>query len=178
MKRLTFTLIALLLTAAPAFAQFGAITPAGLLSNTTLNGRISATATTLVLTSASASSGSTFGAPAVGQCIYIDLELMTITAAASTTFTVRRGTTHRAAHANSAIVLTGPCNQFRASDPPGISSGNNDCTQFVLPWVNANTGDSWWCDLQRPADAVAGGGWSVTSTIQKQGVAGSRRLAQ
>lgn len=179
MKRITcilFGLLALLVAPTATWAQ--AVSPAGLLSNTTLSGRIDSTQTTLVLASASASSGSTFGAPAAGQCLYIDLELMTIVSMSSTTATVRRGTLNRAPHANAAIIVTGPCNQFRQANPTTLASGNNDCTQYVLPWINVVTGDSWWCDLQRPQDNVAGGGWSVTNTIMRNGTAGSRRVAQ
>ena len=178
MKRYIYArigLLALLLVTlvAPLRAN---VSPAGLLSNTTLNGAITSTQTTLVLTSASASSGSTFGAPAANQCLYIDLELMIIRSVSSTTMTVTRGTRNRSAHATSAIVLTGPCAEFKAADPPTLV-GNQDCTLFVLPWVNATTGDSWWCDLQTVGQGV-GGEWSVTNPVARNGTAGSRRVAQ
>lgn len=177
---------ALVLLPQPGFSQ-AAISPAGLLSNTTLNGAISATQTTLVLTSASASSGSSFGAPAAGQCLYIDRELMRIVSMSSTTATVQRniaaGPSGTAAgpHATLAIILTGPCNGnqggFMRSDPPNLG-GNQDCTQFVLPWVNVNTGDSWWCELAAGPSGFALGSWSVTNTSTRQGSAGSRRVGQ
>ena len=179
MKRYTYSLIgllALLLAAPPAWA----VTPAGLLNNTTLSGSINSTQTTLVLASASASSGSTFGAPAAGQCLYIDLEMMRIQSISSTTATVQRGTRNRSAHLTAAIILTGPCGEFKVADPPALV-GNQDCSLYVLPWVNQITGDSWWCDLQiigNGAGIAVGGSWTVTNVVGRQGNAGSRRVAQ
>src|SRR3990167_5248499 len=99
-RRVVFIASALaLLAPSGAWAQGGSVAPGGYLSSTTLNGAISATQTTLVLTSASALAGSTFGAPAANQCLYIDLEMMRIVSMSSTTATVRRGTTHRSTHA-------------------------------------------------------------------------------
>lgn len=179
MKRINLPLVGLLAfllvwSGAPLSA---AITPGGLLSNTTLSVAINSTQTTLVLASASASSGSTFGAPAAGQCLYIDYEMMRIVSIASTTATVQRGTARRSSHAASAVILTGPCNGsqggFMRADPPNIG-GNQDCTLYVLPWVNQLTGDSWWCDLV----SATSGTWSVTNTVQNNGTAGSRRVAQ
>lgn len=178
--RSLIALLALILTL-PAVAPLQAqTTPAGLLSSTTLNGAISATQTTLVLTSASASTGSTYGAPAAGQCLYIDLELMRIVSTNSTTMTVTRGNQHRSAHRTLAIVLTGPCNGmnggFMAADPPALV-GNQNCALYVMPWVNVTTGDSWWCDYQAVA-ATNGQSWSVTNPVMRNGTAGSRRVAQ
>ena len=173
MKRITLLIIGLLALPASAWAQGGTVAPGGYLSSTTLNGAISATQTTLVLTSASAATGSTFGAPAAGQCLYIDYELMTIVSMSSTTATVRRGTQHNAPHATSAVILTGPCAQFRQADPPNIG-GNQTCGNYTIPWVNAQTGDTWWCDLRTSTS----GEWSVTNTVTRNGTAGSRRTAQ
>ena len=179
--RFVSLLALLLLAASPAWAQpGGSVAPAGFLSNTTLSGSITDTATTLVVASAAASTGSTFGAPAANQCLYIGRELMTITAISSTTFTVRRGTVNRASHLNAAIIHTGPCNQFKVTDPTNVA-GYQDCTLYVLPWINARTGDTWWCDLQVRGVGVAatsGGQWSYTNLTMRNGTAGSRRLAQ
>lgn len=181
MKRFTYVpillLVALFGVVSPALAQIQS--PAGLLSATTLNGAISDTQTTLVLTSASASTGSTFGAPAAGQCLYIDFEMMRIVSMASTTATVRRGDQHRSAHADAAVIVTGPCSTgrggFMNDDPPNIG-GNQDCSLYVLPWINAQTGDSWWCALHQ----LTSGGrvWSVTNVVTRNGTAGSRRTTQ
>lgn len=126
-------------------------------SNTTLNGAITATQTTLVLTSAVASSGSSFGAPAAGQCLFVDGELMRIVSMSSTTATVTRSFgagsgpgTQASAHPSGAIVWTGPCNQaFKQSDPPVPSFGNaagNSCSSQPAPWINVSTGNIWWCN--------------------------------
>lgn len=163
-------LLSLVLVALLATVPLGAVSPAGLLNSTTLSGAIDATQTTLVLASASASTGSTFGAPSAGQCLFIDQELMTIVSMSSTTATVRRGTARRSTHANSAVILTGPCSQFKVVDPPNVG-GNADCSLVVLPWANTVTGDTWWCDN---VTAV----WSVTNPVARNGTAGSRRVAQ
>lgn len=164
-------LLALLLAVfghlSPAYAALGQLY---LISSTTLNGAISSTATTLVLTSASASTGSSFGAPAVGQCLYIDTEMMRITAVSSTTMTVQRGTTAKGPHATLAVILTAPCSAFRVGPPPNIG-GNQDCTLQPAPWVDINSGDSWWCDQVLNS-------WSVTNPATRNGTAGSRRVAQ
>lgn len=117
-----------------------------LLSNTTLNGAITSTATTLVLTSASASSGSSFGAPAAGQCLFVDRELMRITAIASTTVTVQRGQTGRGAHATLAVIWTGNCNAFQRIDP-NMGVGNQTCNVQPAPWINVDNGNLFWCNI-------------------------------
>ena len=115
------------------------------LSNTTLNGAITATQTTLVLTSASASAGSTFGAPAAGQCLLIDGELMRIVSMSSTTATVTRARSGASAHATSAVIWTGACNAFRTIDPPNLG-GNQTCTSQPRPWINTTNGNVWFCN--------------------------------
>lgn len=170
-------LLAVLLSGGPVWAQGGVNSPGAYLNSTTLNGSISATQTTLVLTSASALTGSSFGAPSAGQCLYIDYELMTIVSMSSTTATVRRGTLHRSTHATLAVVVTGPCAQFKAANPPNIG-GNQDCSLYTLPWINTTTGDSWWCELSAGGAAFPISTWSVTNTVTRNGSGGSRRVAQ
>lgn len=132
------------LLAAPAAAQKYTI------SNTTLDGAINATQTTLVLTSASASTGSSFGAPAAGQCMFIDGELMRIVSMASTTATVTRSPYTPTAHPTLAVVWTAPCNAFYTTDPPvpsNAANANNLCsTQMPAPWINTSNGNIWWCN--------------------------------
>ncbi len=123
------------------------------LSNTTLNGAIDNVQTTLVLGSASASSGSSFGAPAAGQCLFMDNELMTIMSMSSTTATVRRATVGATTHANSAVIYTAPCNAFKAADPPA-RGGNANCSAQPAPWINVNNANVWWCN--RAANTWAG----------------------
>lgn len=173
-KKTLALLLSLLVVNLSPVPVFGAVA-SGVLSSTTLNGAITASATTLILTAATASTGSTLGAPAVGHCLYIDMEMMRITAVSSTTMTVQRATRGAAPHATLAIVVTGPCSAsqiggFRVTDPPFLI-GNQDCSVWVNPWINTNTGDSFWCD--HTTSVV-----SVTNPIARNGTAGSRRVAQ
>lgn len=169
-------LVGLLIGLLVLVSPLNAAAPGGILSSTTLSAAITISQTTLVLSSASASTGSTMGAPAVGHCLYVDTELMRITALSSTTATVTRATRGAAPHAASAIIVTGPCaagglfGGFRQTDPVFIV-GNQDCTTWINPWINTNTGDSWWCDAS--SNVV-----SVTNVVARNGTAGSRRVAQ
>lgn len=115
------------------------------LSNTTLNGAINASQTTLVLASASASSGSTFGAPAANQCLFVENELMRIVSMSSTTATVTRAVRGASPHATSAVIWTGACAAFFQADPPQLG-GNQTCSSQPRPWINTNTANLWWCD--------------------------------
>ncbi len=127
-----------------------------ILSNTTLNGAItSPSATSFVLTSASASV-TTAAAPAAGQCLYVEREMMQITAISSTRVTVIRGTggTGAAIHPTSAVVFTGACNNFRQTDPfaaagtGGSTPSLKPCTTAsmqVRPFINVLNGNIWLC---------------------------------
>ena len=174
-QRISLVLALVALALGPS-APLYAANPAGVLSSTTLSAAINASQTTLVLASASASTGSTLGAPAAGHCLYIDKELMTIVSLSSTTATVRRASRGAAPHAASAIIITGPCGQgglyggFRTSDPSFVV-GNQDCTVWINPWINTDTGDTFWCDH---SSSVV----SVTNPVARNGTAGSRRVAQ
>lgn len=117
-----------------------------ILSNTTLNGAVTLNQTTFVLTSASALSGSSFGAPAVGQCYFVEAEFGVITAIASTTITVQRPLVGRAPHATAAVIFTGPCSAFRESDPTPVSAGAADGTVQPSPWINIKTANMWRCN--------------------------------
>jgi len=142
-------LLAFTLCTVPAFAQ------AVKLSNTTLNGAVTATANTVRLTSASASSQSNVGAPAVGQVLWTaDNEAMQITATnvggVSTVFGVIRGQfgTKPAAHATSIIVLTGPPSAFQAVNAPAGVQPGGACTASSVgaaPWVNLTNGNVGNC---------------------------------
>lgn len=125
------------------------------LANTTLSGSISATQTTLVLASASASSGSSFGSAAVGQCLFIDAELMRITAVSSTTMTVSRATGSGGGgsatpHYTGAIIFRAACSAFQQAEPPlsgnWRTGGNVTCTAYPAPWINVKTANVWWCN--------------------------------
>jgi hypothetical protein len=141
MKPFALSLLLALLCVRPAVAQQYT------LSNTTLNGAINGTQTTLVLTSASASSGSSFGAPAAGQCLLIDAELMRIVSIASTTATVQRarGVPTGSPHATLAVIWTGACSAFKAVDPPGLGN-NQTCSTQPRPWINTSNGNVWFCN--------------------------------
>lgn len=127
--------------ASPSLAQT-------VLSNTTLAAAMTATAQTLTLASASASAQATVGAPAVGQQLWVERELMLITAISGVQVTVARGQggTAAAAHPTSSIVMTGPANAYRQADPAG--GFGSTCTipsMGVRPWINVINGNVWIC---------------------------------
>lgn len=136
---------ALLCWGAPAWAQQYTI------SHTTLNAAVGINDTTVTLASASASAGSSFGAPSVGQCLVVEGEAMRITAVSSTTMTVQRGAIPgggtNTPHASAAVVWTAPCNAFKSVDPPQArAAGNQSCTSQPAPWINLTNGNVWWCN--------------------------------
>lgn len=139
-----FALVLLLAVGIPALV-WAAQTYQYTISRTTLNGAINASQTTLVLTSASASAGSSFGAPAAGQCLWVDNELMSIRSMSSTTATVTRALAGAAGHATAAVVYTGPCSAFKTSDPP--FSANAVCADTPNPWINVSNGNIWICGV-------------------------------
>ncbi len=119
---------------------------------TTLNGAITNSATTLVLTSASTSTGCSFGSAAVGQAVFMDGELMNITAVSSTTMTVTRAVANRAAHPTGAIVFRAAPAYFQRAEPPidgdPSKGGNAVCTAYPAPWINVLTANVWWCNTK------------------------------
>ncbi len=132
------------------------------LSNTTLSGAITATQTTLVLASASVSSGATVPAPAVGQCLMDDTEVMRITAVSGTTMTVSRAPVNPVAHATSSVIWTGPCQLFKSTDPPvaavNATAGQQLCSTQPRPWINVTNGNVWICNTMN-------NGWRGTNAI-------------
>ena len=140
-----------ILSGSPVTAQQSAVA----FNNTTLNGAITATDSTLVLTSATAIAGSSFGAPAAGQCLYIASpnlgEFMTITAMSSTTATVQRRNNPQA-HPTLARIFTGNCNLFKTADPP---PGSCTASASPLPWINVNNGNIARC--------MGTTGWTMTN---------------
>lgn len=117
------------------------------------------------------------------SAIFIDRELMLVTAVNSTTLTVVRGYggTVAAPHASGAMVLGGPIRFFYVQDPGGTSGfagiGGVACTAanvVVTPWVNYRTGWQWLCS------SVTGTwvpGWNnpmpAANTVTVASVAGS-----
>lgn len=121
------------------------------LSNTTLSGAMTATQQTVTLTSASASAGSTVGAPALGDGLYVadgangigEFMVITSVPASGATFGVRRGVIGIAgAHPTSAVVFTGDQGYFMTTYPQ-----DQTCTLATnpRPWINVLTGDVGLC---------------------------------
>lgn len=150
--RKVFTTLALvamvLLWSGPAHAQ------QFILSNTTLNGAVTATQQTFTLTSiatnVSSGSNATIGAMTVGMCVYTDGELSTITSVPTSgaTIGVRRATAGLAgAHATLAVAIFGPCGNFYRVDPWASQYGSRACTATAVPqpYVNVMSGDIWLC---------------------------------
>lgn len=136
---LFFASLALLLGCASAQAQ------TTVLSNTTLNGAVTAAQNTVRLTTVSASANANVGPVVAGQAIYVDIEYMTITSISGTVATVIRGQggTRAAAHATAAVVITGPTGAFHQTDPT-----QRVCTIPTMgtrPWVNQLNGNIWSC---------------------------------
>lgn len=161
--RLTITLFSLSVLFAPVAML--AQTAQRAANNTTTNGAITATATSVVLTSATAIAGSSFGAPAAGQCIYFadnndpdglnSGELARIASMSSTTATLNRGPAYGGstptAHASGTRVFTASCDFFQKVDPP---SGTCTQSQSPLPWININNGNVARCIVT---------GWTLTN---------------
>lgn len=111
------------------------------LSNSTLSAAVTATATTIPVTSASG----TF--TVVGNTLYVDVEAMNITAVSTSParLTVQRGVygTVASAHASGATFLTAPGQAMIGADPVGpcTRAGNT-----YLPLINAYSGIIWSCD--------------------------------
>ncbi len=119
---------------------------------TTLNGSITRNASTLVLTSTAASTGCSFGAAAVGQALFMDAELMNITAVSGTTMTVTRSVANRAGHFTGAIIFRALPGYFKSAEPPVagnfLTGGNIVCTDYPAPWINAMNGNVWFCNTK------------------------------
>ncbi len=120
------------LVAVPLMAQ-------STITNTTLSTAMTATTFTASVASASGAS--------VGSFIYVDRELMQITAVSGTTLTVQRaqGSTGNQSHAASATVLVGTGAQFQSVDPQYGTCTNSSYRATTKPWVNVATGNLWLC---------------------------------
>lgn len=127
-------------SAPPVFAQTGAY----VFNYTTLSAAVTASTTTFPLTSTSARTGSTSGAPAAGQCAFVGNELVRIVSISGSNATVTRDTQNPASHASGATIFTGACAQLKLVDPPFASGGLN-CAQQPLPWINTSNGNIWVC---------------------------------
>jgi hypothetical protein len=104
------------------------------LSNTTLNGAVTATQTFVILTASTASAGATVGAPAAGQQLWVDYELMLIRSMTGTRADVVRGVGGIVGpHATSAVVFTGPPAAFHPGPPPLKTC--TTATMGTRPWI-------------------------------------------
>lgn len=126
------------------------------LNSTSTSAAIGARDTTVSLTSASAATGSTFGAVAVGQGLFVDQEYMLITGVSSTTVTVQRrnnrpgaasgfggaGAPPATTHVSGATVYLGAPSAFQRA-APAVGA----CTSAAQgdPWINIDTGRIWRC---------------------------------
>lgn len=170
MKRLI-----LAFTAVVAFA--GSVSAQTTINNTTLTANMTATQTTINITSATCT-GCTFGQ---GTLIYVDSEAMLVTGAYSsgvTNIPVLRGQygTFPAAHlatvaGTSNPVFLGPPARFHtAAGDAGMGANPpaGSCTrasQQFLPWINTRTGAFWTCDNYN---------WRVLYNYQINNTAASR----
>lgn len=116
------------------------------LSNTTLNGAVTASQDFVVLGSASASSGSNVGAPAAGQFLWVEHEQMRILSMVGTRANVQRATAGlQGAHATSAVVFTGPGAAFHEGPPP--MKACTTATMGTRPWIVINPASPAFGDI-------------------------------
>jgi hypothetical protein len=131
-------ILAVLLAFAPlAYAQQNT------LIQTTLTNAITSSATTIVVGSATGITAPT-GAPGTATSIYIDRELLTVTAVNGTAISVARGANGTAAsgHAAATMVLAGRPNWFYISDPYGSCV---TASTLVTPYLNVRNHNEWLC---------------------------------
>lgn len=143
MKRTLFTLFAAGLLAfgtLPMHAQNGQY----ILGNTTLNGAVNATQTTLTL-AAVTKSGAMTEDMVVGHELFFGLEAATVTAINGLVVSVRRGVdgTVQQSHKTAEVVFWGDSDRFQQSDPPYGSC--TTATMLARPWINVRNGNVWLC---------------------------------
>lgn len=169
LTRLLATLVAVLAFTASAVAQTYT------LNQTTLSAAVGATDTSVTIASASAATGSSFGAVAVGQILFVDEEGMQITSVASTTIGVQRRnnrTTPATTHASGATVFIGTGNAFQRADPAtGVCAVGSQGD----PWINLNNGRVWRCTASQWLNVVDAAVWVPASACI---AAGSTATAQ
>lgn len=172
MKKIILSLLVALSLAAPVSAQT-------FLTNTTLASAVSTTTQrTVSLTSAT-------GVEVGGQ-LYVDAEVMTVTAISGTTITVNRFQ-RPAIHSALAVVFVGTKAQSQTNFLPhnaafrsGQCSTSTSSTNSValagmtLPVIDTDTGDMYGCRRNGSGGAWV---WNVTNVLGLNG-AGSIPLAQ
>lgn len=120
-------------------------------TTTTLAAAVTATATTLSVTSAT---GFT-----VGNYVYLDAEAVQITSVSGTSIGVSRGQlgTATQAHANSERIITGGNGHFQSRDPNyGAACTKGDGDAAFQPFINVIGGRLWMCNASV---------WQATSTM-------------
>jgi hypothetical protein len=137
MKTLKLAVLSLALLLVPMLAQ----AQQNNLTQTSLSAAVTANATSLQVASAT---GITVGTNSYNTSIYIDRELLTVTAISGTTLSVLRGQggTGAAAHSASNMVLAGRPSWFSAFDPQGTCVLAN---VVATPIVNYKNGNQWIC---------------------------------
>lgn len=147
MKKILFTLLVVLALAAPVSAQTS-------LTSTTLSSAVTNSQSFVVVASATG--------VAVGGALYVDHELMKVTAVSGTRITVTRQQAP-AAHAASSTVIVVPVAAVPLAlttvDPrPGACTMSN--YQF-LPIINTDSGNVWLCRFI--GTAVTSRVWAATN---------------
>ncbi len=150
LRAFALILLAALLWAPPAWAQ-------RVLNSTTTAGAVTATATTVPITSTTNI--------AVGASLFVDRELMQVNSVTTGFVTVTRGVqgTQASAHSTSEQVLIFPNNgDWKTVDPDfGADCVRGTGQAAVLPWVNVRSGIIWNCYA---LSATATGTWRGTVT--------------
>lgn len=111
------------------------------MNQTTLSAALTATASSMTVTAATAATGSTFGAIVVGQQVFIDQETARVSSVSSTTI----GITQRSrptGHASGAVVYIASAAAFQQADPP---LGTCTFASVPDPWINLKSGEIWRC---------------------------------
>ena len=172
MKKVLFALLVLLSVSVPVSAQT-------YLTNTTLSSAVtSTTQTNWVLASAT-------GVEVGGQ-LYVDQELVSVTAISGTTITVRRSQ-RPMLHAASAVVFVATKAQSQTNFLPSAAAKRSGACSFstsyfnaaalagmTLPFIDTDTGDIYGC---RRNGAGSSWVWNVTNVVGING-AGSVPTAQ
>lgn len=172
MKKLILSLLVTLALAAPVSAQT-------FLTNTTLSASVTTTTQTQWVVASATNIE-------VGGQLYVDNELVTVTAVNSTTITVLR-TQRPMLHASGAVVFVATKAQSRTNFLPhsaavrsgacSFSTSSTNATALVgltLPFIDTDTGDMYGC---RRNGASGSWVWNVTNVVGING-AGSVPTAQ
>lgn len=138
------TLFTLILAAVLALGLAQPIHAQTILDQTFLTAAMSATATTMTVTS---NTGFTASTNTVEYWAFIENEAVRINAVSGTLITVQRGQEGaQTAHPINSIVHVGLKTRFYTNDPP-IGSCTR-ATELVIPRINVRNGNLWDCQVQ------------------------------